>query len=177
MLYQCAKCLSISVALLLSIIVIPQSEAQVIDQRVRVTHKSGIQNTGRVTEVNDSLFIVFDERTAQYRRFSYSSVQALSVSQGTRTYAKTGLIIGSILGAGVYLVSCIELRCGFSLASFAGFALTTAAGAGSGAATGFYFKGERWLAIPLRQQTSVKFQPILNMGLAGHPVLGVRVHL
>jgi len=161
--------------------VIPQSESQVVDQRVRVTHKSGLTNIGKVTEVNDSLFVVFDERLAQFRQIPYNNVNVLSLSQGTRTYVKNGILYGALTGTAMFVAICVDLvdfgACGFDGATIGAFIGSNLPFVAVGALVGFLIKGERWVPVPMRGQSTAKFQPILNMNLAGQPVLGVRVDL
>ena len=162
-------------------VITPQSKAQVIDQRVRVMQKSGLTSIGQVTEVKDSIFVVFDERSAQFNQFSYNNVDVLSTSLGTRSHVKDGILYGALAGSAMFLAFCIELvdlgACGFDGATIGTFIGTNLPFVGIGALVGFLIKSERWVPIPIRGQTAVRFQPTLNMDFAGQPVFGVRVQL
>ena len=96
---SCDKILFISLALLLCFVIIPQSEAEVVDQRVRVIHKSGLTNIGSIADVNESLFVVYDHHSAQYSQIPYNNVGVLSINQGTRSYVKKGIVYGALSGS------------------------------------------------------------------------------
>ena len=152
----------------------PRAEAQVVDQRVRITQNSGITNTGRVTERSDSLLVIWDERSGQYYSISYSDVQALSVSQGMRSYARTGLISGAIAGGSLVAIACNVGCLGLGVI----FVALGAAATGSvGWVVGRLFEREQWATIPIPGQAALRFEPLLGVDLAARPVIGVRLKL
>ena len=161
---------------LLSVVSSPQAEAQLINQRVRVSQNSGIDITGRVTERSDSLFVIWDEMSGEYYQISYIDVRTLSVSQGVRSYAKTGLIAGGVTGASVFVLSC-EGCSDNPRAYAAGIIMSSALMAWIGVRAGRLIQREHWTAIPVPGRTALRFEPLLGVSLAARPVFGVRLKL
>ena len=163
--------------ILLSVVSLPQAEAQVENQRVRVTHNSGVTYTGQVTERSDSLLVVLDGTSGQYHAFSYADVRDLAVSQGMRSYATTGFIGGALAGASLGLAVCL-IGCDLQVGALIVTVGAITAGAVGGIA-GRLIERERWttIPIPIPGQAALRIEPLLGVGLAARPVIGVRLKL
>ena len=153
----------------------PHAEAQVVDQRVRITQNSGATYTGQVTERSDSLLVIWEEISNQDVSISYADMRALSISEGMGSHARTGLLVGSAAGIGTSLLICAgqcNLR-GTVILSVLGVA---SIGFG-GARVGKLFEREDWTSIPIPGQTALRIEPLLDVSLAARPVFGVRLKL
>ena len=156
--------------ILLTTVSHPQAEAQVVNQRVRVTYNSGSIYTGRIAERSDSLLVVQDEISRQNHSLSFADMQAIAVSQGIRSYPATGLLVGF---AGGFLTAAIFCDgCGFL-----GNLLVAGIGAPLGRTLGRTIKREAWATIPIPGQTALRVEPLLGVDLASRPVIGVRLKL
>ena len=161
--------------ILLGTVSSPQAEAQEVSQRVRVSQNYGETFTGQVTERSDSSLVILDQASGQYYSISYADIQALSVSQGMRSNAKMGLIgggvIGGLLGSSVCASACDGGTKGL-------FVAVGAVGMGLvGGVVGSLMEYEEWTTIPIPRQTTLRFEPLLGVGLAARPVFGVRLKL
>ena len=147
-----------------------QAEAQVVNQRARVTQNSGVTFTGRITERSDSLLVIWDEISRQDHSILYADMQTLSVSRGVRSYGTTGLIAGFTGGSLAAALFCKECR-------FWGSALVGAIAAPIGRIVGRSIRREDWATIPIPGQAALRIEPLLGVSLAARPVFGVRLKL
>ena len=101
---------------------------------------------------------------------SLSSITRLDVSQGRKSKAGMGALIGGVVG-GIFIVTVISSVCTGSHgctrdSNFLYGGMYTLAGAGVGALIGLAFKAERWKKVPLSQlQISVVPESENGIGL------------
>ena len=147
--------------------------AQVVGQRVRVTERSGVTNTGIIVDRSETgLTIGLDHISGAAYRVSFTDIQTLAISLREHSYAKAGLLVGGIAGAVSWVLLCDGCSTRGALGGGILFsALLTALGGGAGK----LIKKERWTILPVPGQAASLVEPLVGVRPSGQPVVGVRL--
>jgi hypothetical protein len=150
------------------------AQADGIPIRLQTTAKPGKWITGRAAGVTSDSVTIVPNNTPDTLRFAKGELHRLEASQGRKSNAGKGALIGGAVGGGVMLALGIACAADTSEGDIVGcggreVAVVTLAGAASGAALGALIgtmsHREKWEAVELGPNVSVGLHGRRGVGL------------